>query len=250
MFMKFIKIILKIILISITLFCAFKIFDKEISYYKDDKENINIQKEVAKNTNVENMDNKLLKINRDYKLWIEIPNTKVNYPVVQTYDNKYYLNHSFNKNINKCGTLFIYDKYNFKNSQNLIIFGHNMRNDSMFGTLTLFKDKKFFDENSIINIIQGDYIYKYEIFGVCTISANNFKLKDNFDSKEEFQDYIDNLKYNSQNWRNIDLNLDSKLLTLYTCTYEFDDSRLIVISKLFKKIKLSEEDIGNINNIQ
>ncbi|CEQ29811.1 peptidase C60B [[Clostridium] sordellii] len=245
--MKFVRRIVELILCLIVLFCIFQIGYKQFSYYENDKENKEIQKIVKDNENIENIDNKLKEINNEYKLWINIPNTKINYPVVQTNNNEYYLNHSFKKENNSGGALFIYDKYNLKNSKNLIIFGHNMRNDSMFGTLSLFKNKEFFKENSFINIIIGDYVYIYKVFGVSTMKADDFDINDNFKNKKDLDDYLSNLKKHSDNWENKDITMDTNLLTLYTCTYEFDDARLILTSELVKKVKLTESYIKNIN---
>lgn len=237
--MKFIKIIFKFILWLIIILCIFHIIYKQINYYKNKKLNNDMQK-IVNNSNIININNEFLQINNDYKLWLNIPNTKINYPVVQTINNEYYLNHNFKKDPNIGGTIFIDNKYSFEKSQNMIIFGHNMRNKSMFGTLSLFKNKEFFKQNSVINVIQGDYIYTYSIFGVATIKAENFDLKVDFKNKKDLDNYLNNIKIHANNWENENITMDSKLLTLYTCSYEFDNARLIIISKLSKKIKLTK----------
>ncbi|MDK0709567.1 class B sortase [Clostridium perfringens] len=245
--MKFLIKVLRIFLILFILFCIFKIINKNISYYKDDIENKNLKKIISnynKDEKTSSVDDKLMEINSDYKMWINVPNTNISYPVVQTTDNNYYLSHSFNKEPNNSGALFIYDKYNFKTSQNLIIFGHNMRNNSMFASLTLFKNKNFFDKNSTIKIIMNEYIYEYQIFGVSTINANKFELKDTFENEEELFNYLNNLKIYANNWDDLEVDIDSKLLTLYTCSYDFNDARLIVIAKFLKKYVSNGDDIN------
>lgn len=234
-----------LILYLIIVFCVFNIVKKQIAYHRDDLANKDIQRSVV---NKENIEEELFKINHDYKLWINIANTKVNYPVVQTNNNEYYLDHNFKKDKNIEGNLFIYNNYNSNTSKNLIIFGHNMRNNSMFATLSLFKNKEFFEKNSTINIIKGGYIYKYNVIGVSTVKADNFVLKEKFENKNDLNNYINNLKSNSDNWRNSNITMSTDLLTLYTCSYDFNDARLILISKLLGKVELSQSDMKNIIN--
>jgi sortase B len=249
--MKLIKNILNVILVLIIVLCIYKIAVKQIDYYKANKENNNIQKimEIQKpNENLLNKEKELSSINSDYKFWIKIPGTEVNYPVVQTDNNSYYLHHNFKNEESIEGNLFIYNKYNENSSRNILVFGHNMRNGSMFGSLWPYKDTNFFNNNKYIYIIQGDYIYKYEIFGDAVVNADNPYLKVNFKNQEEFVNYINDIKSKAYFWRDVQVNEDTKLLTLSTCSYEFDNARFVIISKLISKNKVDKTELVKVNS--
>lgn len=249
--MRLFKNILSVILILIIILCVYKIVVKQINYYKSNKDNNiiqNIMKFKNPNENLLNKENELFNINSDYKFWINIPGTEINYPVVQTDNNSYYLHHNFKKAESIEGNLFIYNEYKENSSRNILIFGHNMRNGSMFGSLCSYKDKKFFDNHKYIYIIKSNYIYKYEIFGNAIVDSDNPYLEVNFKNQEEFVNYINYIKSVSYFWRDIQVNKDTKLLTLSTCSYEFDNARFIIISKLISKNKIDKTDLVKVTS--
>ena len=104
----------------------------------------------------------LKSINNNYEMWIEIPNTKINYPIVQGKDNEYYLKHNFKNESNMSGTIFVDCNNNIDEDKNIIIYGHNMRNGTMFNNITKFKEESFFNNNNnTINIIINNILYQY-----------------------------------------------------------------------------------------
>lgn len=248
--MKNIRRIINVILILIIIFCLYKIVYKQIEYYTANKANNKIQQmmEVTPNENILNKEKELKQINPDYKLWLKIPNTEVNYPVVQTDNNEYYLHHNFKNAESIEGNLFIYNKYNPETSRNLLIFGHNMRNGSMFGSLWPYKDTNFFKENKYIYVMQGDYLYKYEIFGDAVVHADNPYLKVNFANQQDFEDYINDFKSHAYFWRDVPIDSQTKLLTLSTCSYEFDNGRFVIVSKLIDKTQITQNELVKISS--
>ena len=166
-------------------------------------------------------------MNSDYVCWITIPDTKIDYPVVFA-DSEYYLHRSFDKKELYAGTLFI-DPYSTKglDQNNLIIYGHNMKNGSMFGTLKNFKNKDYFDKHPYIEIYTKDEIRIYQIFSVREVSSDintlNYAL-DNFDKKE----YIEKAIEQSVQSRTIDS--DNQILSLSTCVE--DTSKRLLISAI------------------
>ncbi len=181
----------------------------------------------------EDYDN-LLAMNGDFKGWLTVPGTEVNYPLVQTTDNEYYLHHNFKKEYNDGGAIFIASENSSPlNDENTIIHGHHMRDGSMFASLGKYKDENFLKENNKIYVSTRDNVYEYEIFSVYVITANLNPYKINFAEKDEYLSYLKELKSNSL--FNVDLEEftpEDKIITLSTCTYEVDDGRLLVHAKL------------------
>ena len=162
--------IINIILVAIIIVCLSIIGYKYYNYNKDDKLNSEIQdlqpvineasdldnnssgendgQDQSKEGNYVNSANEeeLKSINSDYKMWIQIENTNINYPVVQGSDNDYYLKHNFRKESNISGTVFVESANDIDNDKNIILYGHNMRNGTMFNNITNYKEESFFNE--------------------------------------------------------------------------------------------------------
>ena len=177
---------------------------------------------------------KLLGINGDFKAWITVPNTNINYPVVQTTDNSYYLTNNFKRESNAGGAIFIgCDNISPFDERNTIIHGHNMRDGSMFASLNKFKEESFFTENKYIYINTRDSVLKYEVFSTYVEEANIESYKYLFSTDEEYVDFLNTIKNKSMHYRDgIDLTKDDKIITLSTCTYEINDGRLLVQARL------------------
>ena len=180
--------------------------------------------------------NKLYSINQDIKGWITVPNTSVNYPIVQGTDNSYYLHHNFNKEANDGGAIFIAcENKNPFEDQNTVIHGHHMKDGSMFATLNEFKDIDFFKANKYIYISTKDRVRKYEIFSMYVEKASVNPYEISFSSDEEYLKYLKSLSGKSIYGTEIgDFSADDKILTLSTCTYEVNDGRLLIHAKLIK----------------
>lgn len=168
---------------------------------------------------------KMLEKNSDYACWINIPGTDISYPVVLPEDNDFYMRRTFEKKYAVSGTLFI-DAFSEKklDQDNLIIYGHNMKNGSMFGTLKKFRDQDYFDEHKYIEIYTPDEIRVYQIFSVRDVSSDidtlNYAL-DNFDKQE----YIEKAIKESIHSREVK---EGQIITLYTCVGDY--SRRLLVS--------------------
>lgn len=172
--------------------------------------------------------NSMIQKNPDYVCWLYIPGTDISLPVVMADDNEFYLHRTFDdKTYAYKGTLFI-DAYSEKgiDQDNVIIYGHNMKDGSMFGTLKKFKDKAYFDEHPYIELHDKDGVRAYEIFSVRDVSSDidtlNFALSD-FDHVK----YIQNAMQQSVNSRQIGIT-DKQIVTLSTCVGDY--SRRLLIS--------------------
>lgn len=234
---RFIKII-SIILYLIIIVCLIIIGSKKYNYYKANKVYSDIREIKDKDENnisdsraesLKTMYQDLKNINSDYEFWITIEDTVIDYPVVQGIDNDFYLSNNFYKENSISGTIFL-DYKNTIEDKNLILYGHNMRDGSMFAAINKFKEKDFFD-NGKIEIISENMEQTYEVFSVFVEEADNINLKSKFTNEEDYSEYINNLKEKSYYTKEINSDF-SNIITLYTCSYEFDDARTIVCATL------------------
>lgn len=231
------KNIISFILFIIIIICLTVILNKNYKYNKSIKTYQEIRaiiNNLEYNDEVEIKDKKLEEINPEYKFWLNIPNTVIDYPVVQGTDNEFYLKNNFYKEDDVGGTIFIDYENNILKDKNLILYGHNMRNGSMFSDINKFKEREFFEEGKII-INKDNKNYYYEVFSVFVEQSENIILKNSFYNNDEFNDYINNLKEKSMYNKENKIKENSSIITLYTCSYEFDGARTIVSASLVDK---------------
>lgn len=175
----------------------------------------------------------LLQVNEDTVGWIKIEGTKIDYPVVKYTDNDFYLHNDFEKKKSVAGCIFM----DFRNSvlpldKNTILYGHNLKDASMFRDLVLYKNRDFFFNNDIIafNTIYEEGLWK--VFSAyVTDTGFNYLITD-FANEQEFNTYIDVIKSKSMFKKEISINSDDRILTLSTCSYEFRNARMVVHAKL------------------
>lgn len=237
-----IRKLISVILITIIVFCGLKIFQKYRGYYVDSKNYENLKtlspltdsalntdpnEKVADSVHEKNLKN----INDDYAFWIKVDGTNIDFPVVQGKDNDFYLKHDFNKDKSFSGSIFVDYKNNINEDKNLIIYGHNMRNDTMFAQMKQFKNENFFDANKYVTLYRHGVKKQYEIFSIYLTNAKDLKLTPKFSNNEEFYTYEKDQAEKSLFKRDIDLNTEDRIITLVTCGYEFDDARIVVVAK-------------------
>ena len=247
--------LINIILVAIIIVCLSIIGYKYYNYNKDDKLNSEIQdlqpvineasdsdnnfseendgQDQSKDGDYVNSANEeeLKSINSDYKMWIQIENTNINYPVVQGSDNDYYLKHNFRKESNISGTVFVESANDIDNDKNIILYGHNMRNGTMFNNITNYKEESFFNEDNKINIIMNNTLYEYEVFSVYVKNVSEVNLAIGFANEDEFINYAYNEADESLYKKDVDFSAEDNLITLVTCSYEFTDARTIVVAR-------------------
>lgn len=240
---KKIKIIFNSILVTLLCFSTYKICYKLYDYKKADLTYNQISK-IQEDANTSNEDAyiKLKELNSDYKFWIEIENTNVNYPVVQTNDNSYYLKKDFHKKDSSSGAVFLDYRNNYKKDFNTVIYGHNMKNQTIFNDVENYKKEHFFKENNKIIISDDKHKYIYEPFSVYvadgTVNGNtNIDINTSMDN-QEVQNYLDNIKINSLFKSNLEITPSDKIISLVTCSYEGADVRTIVHAKLINTEKI------------
>ena len=196
-----------------------------------------IEKSKGESSNKYNLEN-IAKINSDVVGWIKIENTNIDYPVMQNGD--YYLHRNIYKNYSSHGTPYLAEYCNIQYSDNLIIYGHHMNDNSMFAQLDDYKKHSFYENHKYIKFYSyynGITIEKtYEVaiaFKTVVYSDKGFKYYNytNFSDVQELNDFIENCRklefYNT----GIDINYGDKLITLSTCEYSQKDGRIVVVAK-------------------
>ncbi len=166
--------------------------------------------------------------------WIEIPGTDIDYPVMQKQgDPEYYLRRNYKGEYSYSGTPFLDENCNIRISKNLIVYGHNMKDGTMFSELTKYKDLKFCMEHQNLKLTIDGITYNYTLYAVCSVDASEgwytFTGQTSEDNFAELISHIQNrssyISFTEQ------AEYGDHFLTLSTCDYASDNSRLIVIAK-------------------
>lgn len=178
----------------------------------------------------------LLAQNDDVIGWLLIPNTKVDYPVAQSGDNDYYLHRDLNRKKTDPGTLFM----DFRNSENAadrhtVIYGHNMKNGTMFGTLRLFKKEGFYTANRRFTYSTLYEDTQWEIFSAYISPPTLDLIQTDFVDDAAFMDFITTRQNKSKYPADLVLKPTDKILTLITCTYEIPDGRFVIHARKVEK---------------
>ena len=179
--------------------------------------------------------------NSDVKGWLVVPNSIINYPVMQAANNDYYLHRGLDKKYLGRGSLFLDASIkitkNITDNYNYVIYGHNMKNGTMFRDLLKYSKVDFYKENAVISF---DTIYessKWVVFSVMKCNVNEAKdevfefYRTNFDGDADFNSFLEAIKSRSLIKTGIDVNVNDTLLTLQTCSYEYDDIRTVVVAR-------------------
>ena len=179
----------------------------------------------------------LLEINKDTTGWITVNNTKIDYPVVQAKDNDYYLKRDYNGVKNRHGWIFMDYRNNIDElDENTIIYGHNLANQTMFGTLRYALNHGWYtkSKNQVITFNTLKSNMKWQIFSVYTIPVTNDYLDVTFATTEQYQNFIDMITARSIYDFQQTVTTNDKILTLSTCA-NGHDNRLVVHAKLIQE---------------
>lgn len=179
----------------------------------------------------------LQEINKDTVGWLTVNNTRIDYPVVQAKDNDYYLRRDYYQNKNRHGWIFMdYRNNPDELNENTIIYGHNLANQTMFGTLRYALNSYWYKKsaNQIITFNTPNENMKFQIFSIYTIPTTNDYLDITFPTTDAYQAYIDLVKGRSIYDFNIEVTTGDKILTLSTCA-NGNDKRLVIHAKLIKE---------------
>ncbi len=212
--------------------------EPEDSMVDTDEEDIHEDEHAVDNTKIQYM----LEENSDFKGWITIPGTKVDNPIYQTTNNDYYLNH------NQLGQKSIYGAlyFDYRNKlteteqdKNLIIYGHEMKNGSMFGTLKKLKSLDFYKQYPTLEFTTLYEKHTYKIYSIFILNASKKDddgyiynvYRENFGGEEDFGNWIEEAFDRSIINTGVDVKYEDDILTLITCSEDFPNARLVVMAR-------------------
>lgn len=241
---KAIKVILLTICLCVFAFSAYNIYKYLAEENANKKLNNELmEKAITEISNVSNgeiQENKdilpisvdfsvLKQENKDIVGWLYLEDSPINYPVVQSNDNDYYLRRLINGEYNIAGSLFM----DYRNAPNLednntIIYGHNMKNNTMFGSLQEYKNQDYYDNHKVMYYFTPDKNYIVELFTGYTISVES----DIYDLSVIDSSKLEELISRSDFKSSTEVTEEDKIITLSTCAYEYDGARYIVMGVL------------------
>ena len=161
--------------------------------------------------------------------WLYIPDSSINYPIMQSGDNDFYLHHAYDGSSLKSGSIFLDFRCEnrFMNPVN-IVYGHNMRNGSMFAGVMKFADSAYFDSHRYGWIATPETVYRIDFFS-CAKADMNDEL---YDGSTLINEWLSHLYDASVVWENADFSWNDRFISLSTCSYEFENARTILTGKL------------------
>ena len=220
------KVIIKTIMVMCLLVMIYSIYNIVMWYYDNNKnqtikEEIN---EIINNTSEDknDIDFKVLKEkNKEIVAYLKVNNTNIDYVVVKGTDNKYYLRHNLYKEYSRPGWIFM-DYHNKLDGtdKNIVIYGHNTQDGTMFGSLRKVITKEWYEneDNYIINLVLDGDVYTYQVFSTYSIKVEDYYINTKFKNNNEFDKFIKTLKKRSVYNYNVDVSGEDSILTLSTCT--------------------------------
>ena len=242
------KVILNIIIYMILLFILTYSGIKIFKWFKDKKINNKIAEQIKSTVIVTNKNedenkkeytvdfNKLKEQNDETVAWIKVNNTNIEYPVVKAKNNDFYLNHNFEKNYNSAGWVFADYKNKFDGKdKNIVIYGHNRKDGSMFGTLKNVLNDEWYnnDENVKIILNTEDESSVYDIFSIYKIEKEDYYIRTEFKNLDEFEKFLNTVKNRSIKNFDVDISKEDNILTLSTCA-DNNKYRVVVHAKKIK----------------
>lgn len=177
----------------------------------------------------------LKKVNQDVKGWITVNGTNVNYPFVQTSDNKYYLTHSFDQSYNEAGWVFLDYRNNLLMNKNTILYAHRRNDKTMFGSLKDILSNGWLNNtnNHVIKLSTESENTLWQIFSIYHIKTTSDYLKTEFKDDDEFLTFVTMLQERSMHHFDTTVSKSDQILTLSTC-YNSKE-KLVIHAKLIKK---------------
>ena len=177
----------------------------------------------------------LKEINPDIIGWIRAEGTNIDYPIAQTDNNEYYLNHLYNKDWNSNGTIFAdYRNTGDFSDRNTVIYGHHMRDLSMFGTLDEYNDKSYIDAHRYVYYYTAHHSYRYRIVGVVERGSDNvmYKYSGTIEGQGDFSDFVNDFNMGTfgDGWKEEGFmaSSDDHFLLLSTCVRGSSHREIVV----------------------
>lgn len=234
-------IILGILCVCGMVYSLYNIFNWKKDVDSNKKLKIDIEKKIKfdEDGNKINVDFAALKAqNPDTVGYIKVNGTSIDYVVVKAADNEFYLNHDFNKNYNSAGWIFADYRNKFDTTdKNIVIYGHNMRDGSMFGTLKYILKSEWQEDsnNREVTLVTEQGQYKYQVFSVYSRDAEEYYINTEFNNIDEYTNFINEMKSRSYYDFGVEVNSNDKILTLSSCI-GYGSERVILHAKLINDV--------------
>ncbi|MBO5160267.1 MAG: class B sortase [Lachnospiraceae bacterium] len=175
----------------------------------------------------------LKEINEEVVGWLYLPDTVINYPVVQGDDNSYYLRHLVDGNYNSNGCLFMdYKNQSDFTDDNTLVYGHHMNSGKMFASLVEYKEQSFYDAHPVLYFLTEDAVYQIELFAGYTTTADTGAYMISLSTREEKIEWLKEMFHSSDFFADVTVSALDHIVTFSTCAYDFQDARYVVHGKL------------------
>lgn len=243
---KWISRVITVASLAVLIYAGYNLTDILIDYYKNRQLMNNMQEMFYEADDVEHTGDSirpgflpLLAQNEDVVGWITIDGTQIDYPIVQADDNFHYLTRNFYHEESRAGSIYLdyRNDIRLENERNVIVYGHRMKDGSMFENLTKYLDREFFETNQTIEFDTLYDSYVGEVFAVYqTVTTFNY-IQTLFDDDAEFGELLSQINDTTLYTNDVEVTEDDMILTLSTCDYKLDveQGRLVVQAKLTKK---------------
>lgn len=172
----------------------------------------------------------LCTINKNVIGWLYCPDTPINYPVVHHSDNTFYLNHLLDDSEGAYGTLFM-DSEVSENDKNLVIYGHHMKDGSMFGSLLNYHSQSYYDAHPALYYITTEQSYEVRLFSAFETTAVSAAYNHDF-STGDYGAWLAEMAYQSDFQADVVPEVENQVMTLSTCAYSKADARYVVMGVL------------------
>lgn len=175
----------------------------------------------------------LLEVNSDVVGWVYIEDTKINYPILQGEDNRYYVSTLIDGRVNGAGSIFM-DYHNTPDfsDRHTILYGHNMKNGTMFAGITNYCSQEYYDAHPMGLIMTPEGNYRFEIVSAYVASLGDPAWQLEFVDDADAMNWLEKAMERSPFISRYDPRPDDRIVTLSTCTYEFNDARFVLVGVL------------------
>lgn len=248
---KFISRLITIICLAVFIYASHGLFDVLLDYYQNRKMLSNVQDiyykessrhvasaQVSETKKIRSGFDELLKQNDQVVGWITIEDTQIDYPILQSDNNTDFLTKNFYGNESIAGSIFLDYRNDITASDpNVIVYGHRMKDGSMFQHLIKFLDKDFFESHQTFTFDTLYDSYEAEVFAVYKTLTDFNYIQTDFSSDQEYEQLLEDIQDRSIYQTDVDVNAASQIITLSTCdsTLDPNDGRLVVHAKLMKQ---------------
>lgn len=224
---RIIEGIILIVAICVFIYAAFNLYtiwkanSDEANEIEEIRELVNVPKTEKELDEFEIKFEELLAVNPEVVGWIVVLDTDISYPVVKGNDNDYYLDHTFKRESNYAGAIFMDYRNNADLSDlNTFIYGHNVYHGTMFAELENYMDKEFFEKHPYVYYYTPDANYKLQVFSSYVSKSDSSSYRIDFQDDEDYQTYINEVREKGRYDSGVEMSAVDHMITLYTCAYE------------------------------